>query len=131
MSGCANKGTPDQKVKSNSKQTTVREQTPEEVLAREVADGKLVEVYDEYIRLGLGESAQNWMIINNVLDKDEEFRIYPCAICTFETTSVKVPAGEYKIIGFKVSASEGQMNIRVKDSFNNAYGYASISVIVD
>jgi len=117
-----------------SKKTTVRDdptEDPETVLAREVADGKLVEVYDEYVRVSPGERVRNWMIINNVKDSDEEFKIYPCGGCEFDEKVVTVPAGEYKIVKFKVFAMEGQKEIRVKDGHHNAYGYAQISVIVE
>ncbi|MBW2968148.1 hypothetical protein KY362_06700 [Candidatus Woesearchaeota archaeon] len=123
LTGCTQQAVPERKQ-------TVKD-SPEDVLLREIADGKLVEVYDEYVRLGPGETKENWMIISNVQTRQERFSIEPCTGCSFDTESVVVPSGEYKIIGFDVSAKEGQSEIRVKDSRNNAYGYAKISVIVE
>ena len=123
-----------QQITPNKKTTSVKstaDLTPEEVLAREVADGKLVEVYDEYVRVSVGKTAKNWMIINNVKDTSQEFTIYPCSGCSFETEKVKISAGEYKIVEFTVAADEGQKEIKVKDSLNNAYGYAKINVIIE
>lgn len=117
--------------KTTASTSTSDDRTPEEVLASEVADGKLVEVYDEYVRIAPGEIKKNWLIINNVKDDDEEFTITPCGGCDFENRVYEVPAGEYKVIMFKVRAMEGQKEIRVKDHLNNAYGFTQISVIVE
>jgi hypothetical protein len=118
-------------VTTKERTTEPAQDTPEAVLVREIADGKLVEVYDEYVRMEPGGIEKNWMIINNVKEKDETFTVYPCGGCDFEERVFDVPAGEYKIIKFKVRAMEGQKDIKVKDSLNNAYGYAKISVIVE
>lgn len=128
LAGCSTQTTPDQKGASVK---TRADMTPEEVLAREVADGKLVEVYDEFVRVGPGKTSKNWMIINNVKETEQEFTVYPCDGCSFGQEKVIVGAGEYKIIEFDVSADEGQKEIRVKDGYNNAYGYAQISVIIE
>ncbi|MBW2972004.1 hypothetical protein KY359_03115 [Candidatus Woesearchaeota archaeon] len=125
-----------QKMASQSKSgaTTAREATdatPEEVLVREISDGKLVEVYDEYVRMAPGEIKKNWMIISNVKDTSEEFTVIPCGGCDFEERVFDIPAGEYEIIKFKVRAMAGQKEIKVRDHLNNAYGYATISVIVE
>ncbi|MBN1544690.1 hypothetical protein JW898_04465 [Candidatus Woesearchaeota archaeon] len=107
------------------------DKTPEEVLVKEIEGGKLVEVYDDYVRMAPGEIKKNWMIINNVKDYDEEFMIIPCGGCDFEERVHEIGAGEYKIIKFKVRAMEGQKEIKVKDHLNNAYGFAQISIIVE
>ena len=106
-------------------------ESPENVLVKEISGGKLVEVYDEYVKLKYGQSKENWMIIRNARDKDETFTVYPCQACIFEQSVFNIPKGEYKIIKFKVTSKEGQQDIRVKDSRNNAYGHARISVIVE
>lgn len=124
LAGCAQQAVPERKQ-------TVKKESPEDVLVRQIADGKLVEVYDEYVRLGPGEKSENWMIISNVQPREERFTIEPCRGCSFETDTVTIPSGGYRIIGFDVSAQEGQSEIRVKDSRRNAYGYAKISVIVE
>ena len=126
LSGCSQEETSRTVVS-----TPEPEQTPEDVLVKEIADGKLVEVYDEYVRMAPGEIVKNWMIISNVKDTDEEFSIIPCGGCDFSDRTVEIPAGEYRIINFKVRAMEGQKEIRVKDSNENAYGHARISVIVE
>lgn|GEM_PF-4532319 len=119
-----------QKGTAQSTQAAI-DKTPEEVLVRETADGKLVEVYDDYVRMAPGEIKKNWMIISNVKDSPEEFTIIPCGGCDFEDRTIGIPAGEYRIIKFKVRAMEGQKEIKVRDHLNNAYGYATISVIVE
>jgi len=131
--GCSSQQTPET-VANDGKPGIVDNQDrgdPETVLAAEVADGKLVEVYDEYVRIAPGQRVRNWMIINNVLDHDETFTITPCSGCDMDDQVVDIPSGEYKIIKFKVLAMEGQKDISVKDSYNNAYGFARISVIVE
>ncbi len=106
-------------------------ESPEDTLLKEISGGKLVEVYDGYVELKPGESKENWMIISNVRDETETFTIYPCKGCAFSEDSVEIPAGGHKVIGFEVSSDEDlQEVIRVKDSQNNAYGYASIGIIV-
>ncbi len=132
LTGCAGP----QSIESKEIQTEEltgreREQDAERVLPREVADGKLVEVYDEYVRMKPGDIVKNWIIINNVKEQDQEFTIQPCGGCDFNDRIVPVPAGEHRIVQFKIRAMEGQKEIRVKDSLNNAYGYAQISVIVE
>jgi hypothetical protein len=113
------------------KAVQTKELTPEETLAKEISGGKLVEVYDEYVRLSAGETASNWMIINNVKDTGETFTIQPCGGCQFESTIIDISVGKYKVIKFSVSASAGEQEIRVKDSRNNAYGFAKFNVIVE
>ena len=126
--GCSAQKTPT--TKTNTKIQT-EEITPESVLVKEISNGKLVEVYDEYVRVEPEGVKENWMIISNVHDEKELFRIYPCSGCQFEDEAVEISAGSYEIIRFDVEAEEGQKEIRVKDSKNNAYGYAKISVIVE
>ena len=118
-------------IKKTSEREQITEKSPEEVLVKEISEGKLVDVYDEYVRLGPGETKENWIIINNIRDKDERFTIMPPEGCAFDVDIVDIPAGQYKIIKFNVRAEEGQKDIRIKDSLNNAYGHARISVIIE
>jgi hypothetical protein len=104
--------------------------SPQEALPKEISSGRLVEVYEEYINLNKGERKENWIIIKNVKET-QEFRIIPCSGCVFEQERLEIPSDEYRMVKFYVEAEEGEKQIRVKDSNNNAYGYAKISVIVE
>jgi hypothetical protein len=127
IAGCSTTETP---VKKTPTQRTVSE-NPEEVLVREIADGKIVEVYEEYVRLGPGERKDNWLIIKNVKDSTEVFKVYPCSWCEFTQETFEIEPGRYEITKFSVLAQEGQKEIKVKDHLNNAYGYAKINVIIE
>jgi hypothetical protein len=132
LAGCGDGLAPESKESTvQPRKAKVDESEVEATLIREVADGKLVEVYDEFVRIKPGGIEKNWIIINNVKDTAEEFHITPCAGCDFDVRAVEVPAGEHKIVQFKVRALEGQTEIKVRDKLNNAYGYAKISIIVD
>lgn len=127
LSGC---GTDDSAARKPVARKPAPE-SPEDVLLKEISGGKLVEVYDGYVELKPGETKENWMIIINVRDETETFTIYPCNGCVFPAEEVEIPAGGHEVIGFSVSSDENLQDvIRVKDSKNNAYGYASISIIV-
>lgn len=128
LTGCAS----EQTVASKKKVTTqVREKTPEESLVSQISDGKIVEVYEEFVRIRQGESKENWLIIKNAKEATDTFKILPCDGCSFDKESATIEPGKYEIIRFVVDAAEGQKEIKVKDSLNNAYGYAKISVIIE
>jgi len=124
--GCSAQ-TEERKVVSRS----VADKTPEETLASQVSDGKIVNLYQDYVRLKPGEEAYNWIIIRNAKESSEKFTIYPCSGCTFETDTLTIASGEYKILRFSVKAESGEKQIKVKDSLNNAYGYAKMNVIIE
>lgn len=113
-------------VRSQTAKSTV-----EDTLVKEISGGKLVEVYDEYVRLKAGETGENWIIINNVKDAGDTFSIEPCGGCTFESNFVDISLGKYSIVKFTVSADAGEKEIRIKDSHSNAYGFAKFNVIVE
>jgi hypothetical protein len=125
LTGC---GTGDDTKTVTTKQA---KQSVESVLEKEISQGKLVEVYDEYVRLGPGETAQNWIIIQNVRDREETFTIQPCSGCDFEQDEVTLAPGEHIVVSFAVSAEQGEKEIRVKDSYKNAYGFAKFNVITE
>jgi hypothetical protein len=125
VSGCA--AEPEKRdVRSSKAKSSV-----ESTLVKEIEGGKIVEVYDEYVRLGAGETKENWLIINNVKDAGDTFSIQPCSGCEFDKTTVDISLGKYSIIKFTVSADAGEKEIRVKDSHSNAYGFAKINVIIE
>ncbi|MBI5880944.1 hypothetical protein HZB90_02330 [archaeon] len=127
IAGCSTTQAP---AKKTVTQRTVQE-NPEDVLVNEIADGKIVEVYEEYVRIGPGEMRDNWLIIKNANDNKEAFKVYPCGGCTFEKETFEIEPGRYEITKFSVSGPAGQKEIKVKDHLNNAYGYAKINVIIE
>lgn len=130
ISGCDTKIFPNYTPEEYSNTQEVSKESPEEALPKEVSSGRLVEVYEEYVKLNEGERKENWIIIKNVKES-QEFRIIPCSGCVFEHEAADIPSGEYRMIRFYVEAEDGQKQIRVKDARNNAYGYAKINVIVE
>lgn len=126
LAGCGS----DAEVRKTTPRQDARTESPEDVLVKETSGGKLVEVYDEYLEISPDRTARNWMIINNVRDGTETFRIHPCRGCAFTTEEVEIGAGDYRIIQFEILPEDGQQDILVKDSKNNAYGHARISVTV-
>jgi hypothetical protein len=126
LAGCAAQQASERKLTVQT-----REKTPEESLVGQISDGRIVEIYEEFIRLSPGESKDNWLIIKNAKEWKETFTIQPCQGCSFDTTTATIEPGRYEIIRFVLNASEGQKEIKVKDSLNNAYGYAKISVIIE
>ena len=127
IAGCSTGQAP---AKKTVTQRTIQE-TPEEVLVKEIADGKIVEVYEEYVRLSPGEMRDNWLIIKNANDNKEAFKVYPCGGCSFEKETFEIEPGRYEITKFSVSGPAGQKEIKVKDHLNNAYGYAKINIIIE
>jgi hypothetical protein len=128
LTGCANEKIATSKTKVTSK---VREKTPEESLVSQISDGRIVEVYEEFVRLREGGTKENWMIIKNAKQATDTFKIIPCEGCSFDKESATIEPGKYEIIRFTVSGAEGQKEIKVKDGMNNAYGYSKISVIIE
>ena len=129
--GCSQQ-TPSTYSKLNQQTNQVNEMSDvERTLVREIADGRLVEVYDEFVEVKPGKTTTNWMIIRNVRNTPEIFSIIPCKKCIFQQTQVRLQPGKYDIIEFEVGDEPGQTEIRVKDRKSNAYGFAKISVIVE
>jgi hypothetical protein len=118
-------------VRQNNVQAEPNQQIIERTLVREIADGRLVELYHEYMTVSQGAIGYNWIIINNVKESNEKFRIIPCEVCSFPETEFSIGAGSYRIVRFSVKPEEGQHMIRVVDKFNNAYGYAKMNVNKD
>ncbi len=124
--GCSSANNGARDVRSQPAKSSI-----ETTLVKEISGGKLVEVYDEYVRLGAGQTGENWMIINNVKDAGDTFSIRPCSGCSFESTNIDISMGKYSVIKFSVSAEAGEQQILVKDSHGNAYGFAKFNVIIE
>ncbi|MBW2997785.1 hypothetical protein KY349_05590 [Candidatus Woesearchaeota archaeon] len=124
--GCAKD---DLSIRQVSHREEITEKSPEEFLSAEAQAGKLVAVYDQEMSIRRGGKAENWLMISNSRDKDEAFTIFPCTGCEFDAEKIDVAAGEHAIIRFN-AAGEGQKDIKVKDSNENAYGHATISVMI-
>lgn len=127
MLGCAND---DVSIRQVSHREEITEKSPEEVLAADAQAGKLVSVYGEEMTISRLGKAENWLMINNVRDDDETFTIFPCAGCEFDLEKLNIAAGGHAIIKFSVEPEEGQKDIKVKDSNENAYGHATLTVMV-
>ena len=127
MLGCSND---DVRIRQVSHREQTTEKSPEEVLEAEAQAGKLVSVYGEEITVSKWGKAENWLMINNARDRDETFTIFPCEGCEFDTENVRIAAGEHAIIRFTVEPEEGRKDIKVKDGNENAYGHATINVMI-
>lgn len=95
-------------------------------------DTGMVHFEKDIVTLQEGGSVENALIITNILDHEETFKLYGgCLGCYLDTKEITLAPGETGQIVIEIKKAVSNAQYRFKDSNRNIYGSASFSAIVE